>query len=408
MVKLCVSGFIRLLVLWMLFHGSCCFVYGQGRLGSLKKRQQQNEKEIEFTNSLLKRTLRSKKTSYHKLLLLNQKIKSREALIHTMEGEISILDNRIVAVNKQVRRFEARLKHLRELYAQSILYASKQRDSYKKLMFLFASQDFNQAYRRVKYLQQYADYSRKQSQEIVSTRDSLNNNIAQLTLTREKKKSLLLRKTSEKKQLGQEKGQHSKMVEQLRSKEKKLRLELDNQKRYALKLQREIQRIIKMEAAKASTSKSGRGKFALTPQEKLLSDQFGKNKGHLPWPTRTGFVSEPFGEHAHPVLKHVKVRNDGINITTDAHASCRSVFSGEVSYVLAMPGLNTVVIIRHGEFFTVYSNITEVSIKKGDKVTAKQIIGKVYTDNNDGQTVLKFQLWKGSSKLNPSQWLSHQ
>ena len=155
----------------------------------------------------------------------------------------------------------------------------------------------------------------------------------------------------------------------------------------------------------ASKKKTGTGKFGLTPEEKVLSVSFDKNRGKLPWPTKTGFISEQFGEHKHAVLKHVNVRNDGVNITTDAKSECRSIFKGEVTHILSMPGLNNVIIIRHGEFFSVYSNLSSVVVKKGDTVTAKEKIGIVYTDQAQSQTVLKFQLWKGSTKLNPSLWL---
>ncbi|MCT4602732.1 MAG: peptidoglycan DD-metalloendopeptidase family protein, partial [Marinifilum sp.] len=212
-------------------------------------------------------------------------------------------------------------------------------------------------------------------------------------------------KTEENNKLSAEKSQQSALVQKLKKREKQLRDDLRKQKRYAQKLQKEIQKIIERQARLAKKSSKSSGKYVITPEEKTLSLSFDKNKGKLPWPTKTGFISERFGEHPHPVLKHVTVRNDGIDITTDSKSDCRSVFKGEVTHILSMPGLNNVVIIRHGEFFTVYSNLATVNVKKGDVVQSKEKIGVVYTDNSQDQTILKFQLWKGSTKLNPAHWL---
>lgn len=146
----------------------------------------------------------------------------------------------------------------------------------------------------------------------------------------------------------------------------------------------------------------------MTPEEKVLGVKFGQNKGKLPWPTPTGFISQKFGQHAHPVLKHVRVNNDGVDITTKPESICRAVFKGEVTHILSMPGLNMVVIVKHGSYMTVYSNLAKVKVKKGDLVSAKEQIGVVYTDEKENQTILKFQMWKETNKLNPASWLLKQ
>jgi len=379
--------------------------FSQTSMSTLKKRKEQNEKDIAYTNTLIKSTVKNKKVSLGRLNLLNQRIRSRQSLISSIENEISYIGKQILQKNREISKLEDELEKLKKQYAKVIVYAHKQKNSYEKLMFLLSSKDFNQAYKRYKYLQQFSEYSRKQGKTIGVKKDSLSAKIVELNKVKAEKVSLLAQKTEENNKLSAEKSQQSALVQKLKKREKQLRDDLRKQKRYAQKLQKEIQRIIERQARLAKKSSKSSGKYAITPEDKTLSISFDKNKGKLPWPTKTGFISEKFGEHPHPVLKHVTVRNDGVNITTDAKSDCRSVFKGEVTHILSMPGLNNVVIIRHGEFFSVYSNLASVNVKKGDVVQSKEKIGVVYTDNTQDQTVLKFQLWKGSSKLNPAQWL---
>jgi septal ring factor EnvC (AmiA/AmiB activator) len=240
---------------------------------------------------------------------------------------------------------------------------------------------------------------------IAVKKDTLDTNLLRLKTAKSEKVVLLGEKTKENNSLAQEKSQQSVVISELKKREKQLRDDLSKQQRYTKKLEKEIQKIIEQQAKLATKKNTGEGKFGLTPEEKILSESFDQNMGKLPWPTKTGFISEKFGEHKHAVLKHVNVRNDGVNITTDSKAECRSIFKGEVTHILSMPGLNNVIIIRHGEFFSVYSNLSTVTVKKGDTVTSKEKIGVVYTDQEQSQTVLKFQLWKGSTKLDPSLWL---
>ncbi|RKE03097.1 murein hydrolase activator EnvC family protein [Marinifilum flexuosum] len=379
--------------------------FSQTSISTLKKRKEQNEKDIAYTNTLIKSTVKNKKVSLGRLNLLNQTIRSRQSLISSIENEISYIGKQILQKNREISKLEDELEKLKKQYAKVIVYAHKQKNSYEKLMFLLSSKDFNQAYKRYKYLQQFSEYSRKQGKTIGVKKGSLSAKIIELNKVKAEKVSLLAQKTEENNKLSAEKSQQSALVQKLKKREKQLRDDLRKQKRYAQKLQKEIQRIIERQARLAKKSSKSSGKYAITPEDKTLSISFDKNKGKLPWPTKTGFISEKFGEHPHPVLKHVTVRNDGVNITTDAKSDCRSVFKGEVTHILSMPGLNNVVIIRHGEFFSVYSNLASVNVKKGDVVQSKEKIGVVYTDNTQDQTVLKFQLWKGSSKLNPAQWL---
>lgn len=382
-------------------------VQSQTNISSLKKQKEQNEKDIAYTSKLIDNTIKNKNVSIGRLTLLNQRIKSRYLLISSIENEISYIGVQIAQLNKDIQTLESELEKLKKQYAKVIVYAQKQRNSFEKLMFLLSSKDFNQAYKRYKYLQQFSEYSRKQGKSIEAKKDSLAVKISELNKVKKEKQILLTQKTEENNKLTEEKSQQAELVDSLKQKEKQLKDELQKQKKYAEKLQKEIQKIIEEQAKLAKKTNNSSGKYDLTPEDKSLSQSFGNNKGKLPWPTKTGFISENFGEHPHPVLKHVTVRNDGISITTDSKSECRSIFKGEVTHILSMPGLNNVVIIRHGEFFSVYSNLASVDVKKGDEVQSKDKIGIVYTDNSQDHTVLKFQLWKGSTKLNPAQWLYH-
>ena len=379
--------------------------FAQTSVSTLKKRKEQNEKDIAYTNTLLKNTVKNKKVSLGRLSLLNQRINARQELIKSIGIEISHIGKEIDEINSEIEDLEEELDKLKKQYAKVIVYAYKQKNSYEKLLFLLSSKDFNQAYKRYKYLQQFSEYSRKQGINIGKKRKNLDTKALELKKVKVEKEILLSQKTDENITLTNEKGEQAALVQKLKKREKQLRDDLRKQKRYTQKLEKEIQRIIARQAKLATKSKKGSGKYGLTPEEKVLSANFGSNKGKLPWPTKTGFISEKFGEHPHPVLKHVRVRNDGVNITTDEKSDCRTIFKGEVTHILSMPGLNNVIIIRHGEYFSVYSNLATVNVKKGDIVNSKEKIGVVYTDKAQSTTVLKFQLWKGSTKLNPAIWL---
>jgi len=379
--------------------------FAQTSVSTLKKRKEQNEKDIAYTNTLLKNTVKNKKVSLGRLSLLNQRINARQELIKSIGIEISHIGKEIDEINSEIEDLEEELDKLKKQYAKVIVYAYKQKNSYEKLLFLLSSKDFNQAYKRYKYLQQFSEYSRKQGINIGKKRKNLDAKALELKKVKVEKEILLSQKTDENITLTNEKGEQAALVQKLKKREKQLRDDLRKQKRYTQKLEKEIQRIIARQAKLATKSKKGSGKYGLTPEEKVLSANFGSNKGKLPWPTKTGFISEKFGEHPHPVLKHVRVRNDGVNITTDQKSDCRTIFKGEVTHILSMPGLNNVIIIRHGEYFSVYSNLATVNVKKGDIVYSKEKIGVVYTDKAQSTTVLKFQLWKGSTKLNPAIWL---
>jgi septal ring factor EnvC (AmiA/AmiB activator) len=207
-------------------------------------------------------------------------------------------------------------------------------------------------------------------------------------------------------QLAQEKTQKNSEIQKLQKEQQSLRKKIQQQRDIEQQLEREIQKIIEEESKKSKTAGGTGSGFELTPEQKLVGDSFVQNKKRLPWPVERGVITEHFGINQHPVLSNVQTRNNGISISTEAGAKVRSVFNGEVSRVFGITGGNTAVIIRHGKYLTVYSNLREVTVKKGDKISTKQIIGTVYTDSDDGnKSILKFQIWLESQKLNPEDWI---
>lgn len=373
-------------------------------LTDLRKQKDKTAEEIKYTNQLLEETSKNAKSSLNRLALLNQQIRLRARLVQEINGEIAYLDSSISDNAYVVNGLTSDLKTIRANYAKMIQYARRNADANSKLLFLLSAEDFNQAYKRFLYLRQYADYRKKQVEAIVAVKDILDSKLADLEKRRKEKEEMLEQKRDETQQIRQQKIQQNQYYAGLQKKQRDLKDKLEQQRKVEQRLQKEIERIIAEEARK-STEKDKKG-FSLTPAEKELSDDFGKNKGRFPWPVDRGLITEEFGEHPHPVLKRVMVRNNGIDITTNAGEKARAIFRGTVSRVVAIPGGNMAVIIRHGNYLTVYSNLSDVYVRVGQKVETKQDIGKVYTDPGDNKTVLKFQLWQENAKQNPEDWIS--
>lgn len=377
-------------------------------ISKLKKQKEKNAKDIAYTQKLLKNTQKKKNVSLGLLSVLNRKISLQEKLIRNIQKELDYTDSKIGKTKKDISTLEKKYEKLKNQYEKLILYAHRQKNSRDKLMFLFASKDFNQAYMRYKYLQQFSEFTRKRGEDLVETKVDLDLKLDGLKLAKKEKQVLLALNTKASNSLSSQKSQQSSVLSQLKKKERTLRRNLRTQRNNDKKLENKIRKIIADQARLAKKKKNTSGAYGLTPEEKVLGVKFGQNKGKLPWPTPTGFISQKFGQHAHPVLKHVRVNNDGVDITTKPESICRAVFKGEVTHILSMPGLNMVVIVKHGSYMTVYSNLAKVKVKKGDLVSAKEQIGVVYTDEKENQTILKFQMWKETNKLNPASWLLKQ
>ena len=401
-----IKHFILLTVLIL----SSVVAVGQNKK-ELEQQKQQLLKDIEFTNKLLNETEANKKATLSELNLLSSKINKRQELINTILREVDMIQAQIDETKSIVKALEDDLKRLKDEYATMLYYAYKNQSQYDRLMFILSSEDFNQAYKRIKYFQQYAKHRQQQAEAIELTQKSLQSRTEELADKKMKMAYLVEDKEKEKIQLSTEKEEQDQMVQTLNQKESKLKRDLQQKQQDAKKLEKAIARIIEEEIRKAkakaaktggTTTKSG---FALTPKELELSGLFSDNQGKLPWPSERGVITSSFGEHPHPTLPAIKIENNGIDITTDKNSKARAVYEGTVSAVVSIPGAHKAVIMRHGEFLSVYSNLEDVTVKMGDKVTVKQDLGTVVTSREDGKTVLHFEIWKGATKLNPAKWI---
>ena len=383
-------------------------VFGQS-LDELRKQKEKTSSEIDYINNLLKETNTNVKASLNRLSVLERQIKLQDRLINNITGEIGYLDITIQQNLLRIDSLSQELQLVKDKYAAMIRYANRNQDSNNQLLFLLSSQDFNQAYKRFIYLKQYADYRRKQAERIIEFKNSINNQITEFNKRKEEKQNLLDSKLNQTKIIEQQKQQQTEVYSELQQTGKDLVKKLENQRKAELRLQHEIERVIAEEARKASRKSNTESGLILSKEEKVLSGDFSNNRGKFPWPVQGGFISDHFGEHPHAVLKYVIVRNSGIDITTKANAKARAIFKGEVTKIVAIPGGNWAVIIRHGNYLTVYSNLLDVIVKAGQKVDLKEEIGTVFTDgNDDNKTILKFQIWRENTKLDPENWLVGQ
>jgi septal ring factor EnvC (AmiA/AmiB activator) len=411
-----ISVFILLFILLVYFP---FLSYSQESKENLQNTKSKLEEEIRYTTRLLEQTHQTKQNSLNKVILLNKQIEKRQSLINTISGEADQIQVQLDLQHKQISSLSEELKKMKAEYARMIYYAYKNLNAYNRLLFIFSAEDFNQAYRRLLYYQQYSAYRRTQAELIRDAQMKIDRKQRELEETRQQKLTLARSEEIEKGQLTEEMQEKDKAVQQLSLKEKELEASLREKQKAAEKLEEEINKIIAAEIKAASEKakrtyikdsktnmKSVSSEILLTSDEQVLSSSFASNKGKLPWPSEHGVITGTFGEHPHPVLKYVKVKNNGIDISTEKGAAVRAVFNGTVSRVMSFPNLNKVVIIRHGEYLTVYSNLDEVSVKDGQPVTTKQMIGKVHTNPDDSRTDLHFEIWLGKTTQDPQEWLS--
>ena len=388
----------------------------------LKRQKEALTREIESLNRSLNQTANNKNLSLKEIRALNAQIRLRERKIGIINSEVKLLDNQISENSSTVRSLQSQLVKLKKEYAAMVLFAFRNQSSYSKLMFIFASQDFNQAYKRLKYLQQFSEYRKKQARYIEGTQNDLNHKITELDKNKKEKNNLLTDQQKERKTLSVQKNSKSKVLSSLTSREKKLKQELTQKQRESARLNRAIQNAINREIeearkraeaeAKAGNKDgspprniaSGSSILAATPESAKLSSDFLGSRGNLPWPVTSGMIIEDFGNHT--IGRNVTVENNGVDIKTAPGSAVRAVFSGEVAAVQNISG-SYAVLIRHGEYFTVYSNLKSVSVSRGQKVSLKQNIGVVITDPVDGTTEVHFEVRKGATPMNPAGWLTN-
>ena len=391
------SEYVIILFIWLIFNK----LYSQDK-EQLRDLQSRAKEEIEYASKILEETKEKKNYSINELKVLEYKINARNKYINTLSGEIENLDKRISDNKALIASLEADLTKIKDEYARIITNAYKKREQNVLLMYILASGSFNQAYKRVRYIQQYSDYKKKEAKLISAFKSIIEQKIMELNRDKSEKERLIKEKESENINIIREKGSKEVLLHELTKRESELVNELNEKRKLADKIKRELEKLIEEERSKQ------KGAFnILTPEEQLISDNFENNMGKLPWPTKYGLITGQYGEQAHPVLKNIKIRNDGIDISTVRNAEVRAIFNGKVSKIFSIPGENYTVIIKHGNYYTLYHNLRNISVNPGETIYTKQKIGNVYTDEKTNLTILHFQIWKESQNNNPELWLSN-
>jgi len=378
-------------------------------LDELRKKKEKTNQQIKFTTRLLDEAKKNEKKTLNKYKILNKQIELRTSLITGINSEVGVLADFIDQNAWLVNSLNTDMEELKKEYANMIVFAQKNQTNYSKVLFILSSNSFNQAYKRLMYLRQYTEYRKRQAELIQWIRDLIQVKVKALQQQRTVKETLLQTKKREADQLNKEKKEQGKYLTTLQQKQKDFEKKLREQQQIEAQLSRAIQKIIEEEVQKArkKAKETGKTSYEMTPEEKLASGQFEQNKRRLPWPVERGVITDHFGIHEHPVLKNIQVKNNGVDISTAQGAIARSVFAGEVSKVFVVSGGNYAVIIRHGKYLTVYSNLVNVRVKSGDKVSIKQTIGNIGSDSSDdNKTVLKFQIWKENVKQDPEEWIA--
>ena len=372
--------------------------YSQQSRSSLEKERDENLVRIQEAETILDQTEKSKNITVGKLNVINKQIRNREGLIVNLRSDINIQSNEIIIIRNLISSLKRDLTILNGEYSNMIYSSFKSRSSLDKLTYIFSSKDYNQMFRRFNYIFQYSKFRKNQIIEINKVSDELENQEINLSEVNKKQKKLLSDELSENNKLQKLKGRQRKVISDLNKKQRNLRKEISKRKEALENLDKLIRDIIRKEK-EALISNNDEELNVLE-----ITEGFEANIGKFEWPVRSGFISNRFGEHPHPILKNIKVKNDGIDIQTNRSSKVHAIYTGKVSTVAFIPGMNNVIIINHGEYYTLYAKLKNLKVEKGDIIKEDQIIADLVT-NNDGITQLQFQIWKNNIKLNPENWI---
>lgn len=384
---------------WIVLLFAFLHSHAQKTKSQLEQEKRENLQKIAETEKILTDTESEKKASLGQLQALNEQISAREGLISSLNQEVNLLDGEISDLSIIVTALQNDLKQLKEEYAMMIYSSYKANRGYSKLTFLFSASTFNQMFMRMKYLKQYGDARKIQAHQIEEVSKELNDQRSKVEVKRAEQRVLLDQQLVENKKLLQLKTKQNMVVKELGAKEKDLKEELADRKKALDRLDKLIADVVRNEIERSKTMST-----KAVENEEELTTAFEKNKTKLVWPV-SGFVSSKFGKQPHPVLKGIEIDNRGVEIQTSKDAQVHSVYQGKVITVAFAPGMNNVVMIQHGEYFTLYARLKEVNVKKGAMVNSNDTIGEVYTDK-DGVSEVHFEVWKNYAKLNPEEWLS--
>ena len=377
----------------------------QQNLEAQRKRLQQEIKQI---NTLFFSNEKRKKSVLTQVEDLNLKINVRRRLIRVTNEQANRLTQQINVNQRSISRQRKELEALKKDYSEMILKSYQSKSGQSRMMFLFSSENFLQAYKRFQYLKQYASFRKKQGELISQKTQILQElNISLINQKREKENLVKENRAAEEKYRREQNSQES-LVQELKKKERNFISQIKNKQKKAKEINKEIQSLIReaiIASNKAAGGKRNSKVFRLTPEDKLISDNIEANKGKLPWPVEQGLLIQSFGRQPHPVVKTAIIQSNGVTIATPKNAQARAVFEGKVMSIIGFKGSNPTVLIQHGNYITAYSNLGEVYVTKGQKVEPKEIIGKVFTNSETGKTELKFSVFKASTPVNPKTWI---
>ena len=393
----------------------CCFLIisvatsqsTSARQKALEEQKKRLQQEIKQINTILFSNIRKEKSVVSKVEDLDLKISVRSQIVKVNNQQANLLTRQINVNQRDITNLRSELKNLKKDYANMIVKSYKSKSSQNRLMFLFSSADFLQAYKRIQYMKQYANFRKKQGEEISEKTQTIQNLNKTLLDQKSIKEALVAENKTVQTTLMKERKFQQNLIRSIKSKSRSLTSEIKQKQRQSAAIDKEIERLIR-EAIAASNKLAGKASknvFALTPEAKLLAKNFVANKGKLPWPVEKGVVTQRFGTQPHPLVKTTMIKSNGVTIATNPKSKARAVFDGEVMAILSFKGSNPAVLIKHGNFITTYKNIAKVYVRKGQKVKSKQSIGEIFTHPQSGKTTLQFSVFNELKPQNPKNWI---
>lgn len=409
-----VYRFIAFVVLFLFAWNAETFSQTKKTREELEREKAEVQARLREFDAILKQTTANKKTSLGELNALTRQFQTQNRLVNTLDREIRLINQEISDTEKKISDLESQLKELKAEYARMIYSSSKINRGLSIVAFVFSSGNFNQLYMRLKYLRQYSESRKQQAAQIEKLSLELADQRALLDERKADKVVVLQEEQKEKAELERLRKSQQGVVNTLSKKERDIQRQIAATKKQQDQLNKMIKQVIEEEIRRAeaeakkansTTTKKAGTSMPMTPEAAALSSSFAGNKGKLPWPVETGFVTQRYGTYPHPTLKGITLDSDGIDIRTQPNSNVRAVFDGTVTKITTMPGYGGTVIIKHGEYYTMYSRLKNISVKSGQTVKAKDIIGQV-GQNAEGESEVHFQTWKGLQIMDPATWIT--
>lgn len=393
-----------MLFLWIVLLCSNS-IFSQNNRKQLEKQKEAIQKELKEINSLLFKNKKQKASTFTDIENINYKIQRKQEVIKLTNRQINLLNIELEKNKNQQVDLSKRLKEVKAAYKEMILRSYKSKSGKNKLMFVLSSESFFQAFKRTQYIKQYAAFRRNQANKIVTISDELKLINDELIERKKLKETLLTNNRLTQKSLEKEKNQANEIAFKLKSQEKKYKKNILAKQKESLKIDKQIDKLIREAIAASNKTKTKSNSFNLTPEAIALAKNFELNKGKLPWPVSRGVVIQRFGTQPHPVVKTAKIKSNGIVIATEKSAKVKTVFKGQVLSVLKFRGSNPTILIQHGNYITAYKNLSKVFVSKGDVLESGQAIGEVFTNKTNSQSTIQFSIFKKTTPLNPLFWI---